>query len=57
MDLGAVGRRLARREYASPGDFCADMRRIFSNSRLYNTNKRSRVSVPHSLTHSNSHSH
>ncbi|KOB72381.1 Bromodomain and WD repeat-containing protein 3 [Operophtera brumata] len=45
MDLGTVAQRLARREFSAPSHFLADMRRVFANSRLYNTNKRSRVSA------------
>ncbi|XP_041988946.1 PH-interacting protein isoform X2 [Aricia agestis] len=43
MDLGTVSTRLAAGEYASAEDFAADVRLVFTNSRLYNTNKRSRI--------------
>lgn len=41
--------RLESGQYAHAGEFCTDMRLVFSNSRLYNTNKRSRVPVYISL--------
>ncbi|CAD5113102.1 DgyrCDS2293 [Dimorphilus gyrociliatus] len=43
MHLGRVKEKLESNEYQSPKQFCQDMRLIFSNSRTYNTNKRSRV--------------
>lgn len=43
MDLGRVREKLESNEYQSPLQFCQDMRLIFTNSRTYNTNKRSRV--------------
>ncbi|XP_050676362.1 PH-interacting protein isoform X2 [Leptidea sinapis] len=43
MDLGAVAARLAAGGYGSARDLAADVRLVFSNSRLYNTNKRSRI--------------
>lgn len=42
-DLALVRRRLRARKYAGPDQFCADVRRIFENSRLYNTNKKSQI--------------
>jgi hypothetical protein len=53
MDLGTVGARLRGEplgeqrgeQYTHREQFAADVRRVFANSRLYNTNKRSRVSV------------
>ncbi|KAJ0170094.1 hypothetical protein K1T71_014700 [Dendrolimus kikuchii] len=43
MDLGTVGARLSTGEYSSKEQFAADVRLVFANSRLYNTNKRSRI--------------
>ncbi|KAG7298425.1 hypothetical protein JYU34_018052 [Plutella xylostella] len=43
MDLGTVSRKLEANEYTSQDEFAADVRLIFSNSRQYNTNKRSRI--------------
>ncbi|XP_049883065.1 bromodomain and WD repeat-containing protein 3 [Pectinophora gossypiella] len=43
LDLGTIARRLAAGRYARPARFAADVRRVFANSRLYNTNKRSRI--------------
>ncbi|CAB3245434.1 unnamed protein product [Arctia plantaginis] len=43
MDLGRVAGRLTRGEYSAPEQFVADVRQVFANSRLYNTNKRSRI--------------
>ncbi|XP_037298900.1 bromodomain and WD repeat-containing protein 1 isoform X2 [Manduca sexta] len=43
MDLGTVGARLAAGRYSTRDHFAADVRQVFSNSRLYNTNKRSRI--------------
>ncbi|KAJ8937366.1 hypothetical protein NQ314_011912 [Rhamnusium bicolor] len=45
MDLGTVRENLENDVYAVPQQFCSDMRLIFQNSRLYNTNKRSRIYV------------
>ncbi|CAF1287230.1 unnamed protein product [Rotaria sordida] len=36
MDLGTVKKKLENREYASPDEFAADVRLIFSNCYLYN---------------------
>lgn len=44
MDLGTVRARLLAGAYGGADQFAADVRLVFSNSRLYNTNKRSRVS-------------
>ncbi|XP_038221099.1 PH-interacting protein [Zerene cesonia] len=43
MDLGTVQRKLARGEYGGAAEVAADVRLVFANSRLYNTNKRSRI--------------
>lgn len=43
MDLGSVQQRLERGEYDEAEQVAADLRLVFANSRLYNTNKRSRV--------------
>lgn len=43
MDLGAVRSRLLGGEYRARDQFAADVRQVFANSRLYNTNKRSRI--------------
>ncbi|XP_018564263.1 bromodomain and WD repeat-containing protein 3 isoform X2 [Anoplophora glabripennis] len=45
MDLGTVKENLINDKYEIPQQFCTDMRLIFQNSRLYNTNKRSRIYV------------
>lgn len=45
MDLGTVREELIGENYSSPIEFCKDIRMIFSNSRSYNTNKRSKVCV------------
>lgn len=45
MDLGTVREELIGENYSSPIEFCKDIRMIFSNSRSYNTNKRSKVYV------------
>lgn len=44
MDLGTVRRKLEERQYSRAEHVAADVRLVFANSRLYNTNKRSRVS-------------
>lgn len=44
MDLMTVKEDLLGGNYEAPSAFVKDMRLIFSNSRNYNTNKRSRVS-------------
>ncbi|KAM3955791.1 LOW QUALITY PROTEIN: bromodomain and WD repeat-containing protein [Aphomia sociella] len=43
MDLGTVSSRLEQGYYSSADQFAADVRLVFANSRLYNTNKRSRI--------------
>lgn len=45
MDLGTVKEDLLGGNYETPNDFCKDMRLIFQNSKVYNTNKRSRVRI------------
>jgi len=44
MDLSRVHEKMLMGKYCSLSGFCRDMRLVFSNSRTYNTNKRSRVS-------------
>lgn len=36
MDLGTIRRKLADREYATPSDMLADIRKVWDNSFLYN---------------------
>ncbi|CAL1534125.1 unnamed protein product [Lymnaea stagnalis] len=43
MDLTTVHTKLATGHYGNPVDMCRDIRLIFQNSKLYNTNKRSRI--------------
>lgn len=43
MDFKTVGQHLESGAYESPLAFAKDVRLIFANSRLFNTNKRSRV--------------
>ncbi|UXI21639.1 hypothetical protein NH340_JMT07582 [Sarcoptes scabiei] len=43
MDLTTVKEQLLADIYDSPSDFAKDMRLIFSNSKTYNTNKKSRI--------------
>ncbi|KAK3780024.1 hypothetical protein RRG08_029717 [Elysia crispata] len=43
MDLTTVHTKLATGHYSNPLDMCRDIRLIFQNSKLYNTNKRSRI--------------
>lgn len=43
MDLRTVREDLHGGNYETPLDFAKDMRLIFTNSRNYNTNKRSKV--------------
>ncbi|XP_056643759.1 bromodomain and WD repeat-containing protein 3 [Diorhabda sublineata] len=43
MDLGTVKEKLNNNKYRLPQQFCNDMKLIFSNSRLYTPNKRSRI--------------
>jgi bromodomain and WD repeat domain-containing protein 1/3 len=45
MDLQTVKEELFSGNYDSPMEFAKDMKLIFQNSRSYNTNQRSRVSV------------
>lgn len=45
MDLRTVREELIGGNYQSKSDFLKDVRMIFTNSRLYNTNHRSRVSL------------
>lgn len=42
-DLSLVSERLNNDQYRDQEQFCTDMRLIFRNSRLYNTNRRSRI--------------
>jgi hypothetical protein len=44
MDLGTVRQRLQDGIYTNPQDLCKDCRQVFTNSKLFNTNKRARVS-------------
>lgn len=44
MDLSTVKENLLSDKYSNPNSLFRDLRLIFSNSRTYNTNKRSRVS-------------
>ena len=43
MDLGNVRQNLANGAYNDPTEFTKDMRLMFSNSKSFNTNKRSRI--------------
>ncbi|XP_045122866.1 bromodomain and WD repeat-containing protein 3-like isoform X2 [Portunus trituberculatus] len=43
MDLTTVREELSANGYATPQDFAKDMKLIFTNSKNYNTNKRSRI--------------
>lgn len=45
MDLRTVKEDLLGGNYETPVEFGKDMRLIFTNSRNYNTNKRSRVKI------------
>ena len=45
MDLSRVHEKMLTGKYCSLSGFCRDMRLIFNNSRTYNINKRSRVSL------------
>lgn len=47
MDLQTVKEELLSGNYETPMEFAKDMRLIFQNSRNYNTNQRSRVSLLH----------
>lgn len=44
MDLMSVKEDLLGGNYGTPHEFARDMRLIFSNSKIYNTDKHSRVS-------------
>lgn len=44
MDLGTMREELQGDNYENPEDFCDDLRRIFTNTKNYTTDKRSRVS-------------
>lgn len=44
MDLRTIKEDLLGGNYSNPEDFAKDVRLIFTNSKNYNTNKRSRVS-------------
>lgn len=50
MDLGTIREQLQCDNYDSPREFARDVRLVFSNSKLYNTNKKSRVSTEQTLT-------
>ncbi|XP_022655767.1 PH-interacting protein-like isoform X2 [Varroa destructor] len=43
MDLSTVSQKLTNADYATPEEFASDMQLIFTNSKNYNTNKRSRI--------------
>ena len=43
MDLSTIRNNLESDVYDNPNEFCRDVRLIFTNSRSYNTNKRSKV--------------
>lgn len=43
MDLTTVKEQLLSGIYESPQDFCKDMRLIFQNSKVFNTNRKSRI--------------
>lgn len=45
MDLGTVKEDLTGGNYETPAEFAKDVRLIFTNSRTYNTNKRSKVII------------
>ncbi|CAB0011603.1 unnamed protein product, partial [Nesidiocoris tenuis] len=45
MDLGTIKEELLGGNYTNPAEFCKDVRMIFSNSKSYNTNKRSKIYV------------
>lgn len=45
MDLSTIREELAAGAYASPLDFAKDVRLVFQNSKNYNTNNKSRVSI------------
>ncbi|XP_063632423.1 bromodomain and WD repeat-containing protein 3 [Cydia splendana] len=43
MDLGTISQKLAAGRYSRPAQVHRDLALVFHNSRLYNTNKRSRI--------------
>lgn len=43
MDLSTIDNNLVNGLYQNPTEFAKDMRMIFSNSKSYNTNKRSQI--------------
>ncbi|XP_033739931.1 PH-interacting protein-like [Pecten maximus] len=43
MDLGTVKENLDNGEYSDPTELCKHIRLVFHNSKVYNTNKRSRI--------------
>lgn len=45
MDLRSIKEDLLGDNYETPNDFAHDMRLVFTNSRNYNTNKKSRVNI------------
>ena len=45
MDLALVKEQMDCGNYTNPMEYSKDVRLIFKNSRAYNTNKRSRVSL------------
>ena len=45
MDLGTVLETLSGENYENPSEFAKDIRLIFSNSKAYTPNKKSRVSL------------
>lgn len=53
MDLGTVMETLVGGNYENPMEFAKDVRLIFSNSKAYTPNKKSRVR--HTGTHTHTH--
>ena len=49
MDLTTIMSKVEGDIYSTPNEFAEDVRLIFSNSKAYNTNKRSRVRFPESV--------
>lgn len=49
MDLRTVKEDLLGGNYETPQEFAKDVKLIFTNSRNYNTNKRSKVNINNSL--------
>lgn len=43
MDLGTIRKHLQDDDYTNPKDFFKDVQLVFTNSKAYNTNKRSRI--------------